>query len=33
MKEIGFIFDEIMAKRILTGLKPTGQQLHLGNYF
>ncbi|PZM87336.1 MAG: tryptophan--tRNA ligase [candidate division SR1 bacterium] len=22
-----------MTKRILTGLKPTGQQLHLGNYF
>ena len=33
MGEIGFIFDWMMVKRILTGLKPTGQQLHLGNYF
>lgn len=22
-----------MKKRILTGIKPTGEQLHLGNYF
>ena len=22
-----------MTKRILTGLKPTGEQLHIGNYF
>ncbi len=33
MPYIRFVFVDMHMKRVLTGIKPTGEQIHLGNYF